>query len=96
MTGIREADHNKRLLGDAPACDNCGHITVRNCTCYKCLNCRSSMGCSQSASLRPNGLRADLANGRGHAATPVSHEPGRLPWPVPGTFGPLPSMWVMT
>jgi len=37
---------NKRLLGDAPACDNCGHITVRNGTCYKCLNCGSSMGCS--------------------------------------------------
>ena len=37
---------NKKLLGDAPACDNCGHITVRNGTCYKCLNCGSSMGCS--------------------------------------------------
>ncbi len=39
-------EQNKRLLGDAPACDNCGHITVRNGTCYKCLNCGSSMGCS--------------------------------------------------
>jgi ribonucleoside-diphosphate reductase alpha chain len=37
---------NKKLLGDAPACDNCGHITVRNGTCYKCLNCGNSMGCS--------------------------------------------------
>jgi ribonucleoside-diphosphate reductase alpha chain len=37
---------NKRLLGDAPACDNCGHITIRNGTCYKCLNCGTSMGCS--------------------------------------------------
>ena len=37
---------NKRLLGDAPACDSCGHITVRNGTCYKCLNCGNSMGCS--------------------------------------------------
>jgi ribonucleoside-diphosphate reductase alpha chain len=37
---------NKKLLGDAPACDSCGHITVRNGTCYKCLNCGNSMGCS--------------------------------------------------
>src|SRR4029077_18855204 len=37
---------NKKLLGDAPACDSCGHITIRNGTCYKCLNCGSSMGCS--------------------------------------------------
>ncbi len=36
----------KRLLGDAPACDNCGHITIRNGTCYKCVNCGTSMGCS--------------------------------------------------
>jgi ribonucleoside-diphosphate reductase alpha chain len=55
VTRISEADdagtaslavQNKKLLGDAPACDNCGHITVRNGTCYKCLNCGSSMGCS--------------------------------------------------
>ena len=39
-------EHNKRLLGDAPACDSCGHITIRNGTCYKCINCGSSMGCS--------------------------------------------------
>ena len=31
---------------DAPACDVCGTITVRNGTCYKCLNCGNSMGCS--------------------------------------------------
>jgi ribonucleoside-diphosphate reductase alpha chain len=35
-----------RLSGDAPFCDTCGHITVRNGTCYKCLNCGNSMGCS--------------------------------------------------
>jgi len=33
-------------MGDAPACDVCGAITVRNGTCYKCLNCGNSMGCS--------------------------------------------------
>ncbi len=31
---------------DAPACDVCGTITVRSGTCYKCLNCGASMGCS--------------------------------------------------
>lgn len=31
---------------DAPTCPNCGHITVRNGACYKCLNCGESLGCS--------------------------------------------------
>lgn len=31
---------------DAPACDNCGSITVRNGSCYRCYNCGNSMGCS--------------------------------------------------
>ena len=34
------------LMGDAPTCDMCGHIMVRNGTCYKCLNCGSTSGCS--------------------------------------------------
>jgi ribonucleoside-diphosphate reductase alpha chain len=34
------------LMGDAPFCSSCGHITVRNGACYKCLNCGNSMGCS--------------------------------------------------
>lgn len=34
------------LSGDAPFCDTCGHITVRNGACFKCLNCGTSMGCS--------------------------------------------------
>ena len=34
------------MMGDAPMCDTCGHITVRNGACYKCLNCGNSMGCS--------------------------------------------------
>ena len=34
------------MMGDAPFCDICGHITVRNGACYKCLNCGASMGCS--------------------------------------------------
>ncbi|HVY48498.1 MAG TPA: vitamin B12-dependent ribonucleotide reductase [Minicystis sp.] len=36
----------EEMMGDAPLCDGCGHITVRNGACYKCLNCGSSMGCS--------------------------------------------------
>jgi ribonucleoside-diphosphate reductase alpha chain len=31
---------------DAPTCHNCGHVTVRNGACYKCLNCGESLGCS--------------------------------------------------
>jgi ribonucleoside-diphosphate reductase alpha chain len=31
---------------DAPSCDNCGMITVRNGNCYLCHNCGASMGCS--------------------------------------------------
>jgi ribonucleoside-diphosphate reductase alpha chain len=31
---------------DAPACEVCGEITVRNGACYRCLNCGHSMGCS--------------------------------------------------
>ncbi|MCM2322867.1 MAG: vitamin B12-dependent ribonucleotide reductase [Oligoflexia bacterium] len=34
------------MMGDAPPCDSCGHTTVRNGACYKCLNCGNSMGCS--------------------------------------------------
>jgi len=37
---------NKSMQGDAPACNICGHITVRSGTCYKCLNCGNSLGCS--------------------------------------------------
>jgi ribonucleoside-diphosphate reductase alpha chain len=31
---------------DAPACPNCGSITVRNGACYRCHNCGESLGCS--------------------------------------------------
>ena len=34
------------MMGDAPLCDVCGHITVRNGACFKCLNCGNSLGCS--------------------------------------------------
>lgn len=34
------------FMADAPACDLCGSITVRNGACYRCYNCGNSMGCS--------------------------------------------------
>ncbi len=39
-------EHMQEMMGDAPFCDTCGHITVRNGACYKCLNCGASIGCS--------------------------------------------------
>jgi ribonucleoside-diphosphate reductase alpha chain len=38
--------HLSTMMGDAPFCSDCGHTTVRNGSCYKCLNCGNSMGCS--------------------------------------------------
>jgi ribonucleoside-diphosphate reductase alpha chain len=31
---------------DAPSCPDCGEIMVRNGSCYKCLNCGATSGCS--------------------------------------------------
>jgi ribonucleoside-diphosphate reductase alpha chain len=31
---------------DAPACADCGAITVRSGACYKCMNCGATTGCS--------------------------------------------------
>ncbi len=31
---------------DAPSCSDCGAIMVRNGSCYKCLNCGATSGCS--------------------------------------------------
>ncbi|MBU0716105.1 MAG: vitamin B12-dependent ribonucleotide reductase [Verrucomicrobia bacterium] len=36
----------KDMQADAPPCDKCGAITVRNGACYRCFNCGNSMGCS--------------------------------------------------
>jgi ribonucleoside-diphosphate reductase alpha chain len=46
ITGAVMQEATKKFKGDAPACDNCGHITIRNGTCYKCVNCGNSQGCS--------------------------------------------------
>jgi len=40
------SDQFARFQTDAPPCDNCGAITVRNGNCYLCHNCGNSMGCS--------------------------------------------------
>ncbi|GMQ86297.1 MAG: hypothetical protein BMS9Abin07_1870 [Acidimicrobiia bacterium] len=34
------------MMGDAPACQACGHMTVRNGSCYVCLTCGDTTGCS--------------------------------------------------
>ena len=52
VTATKRETNTDRMTGliqnqeDAPACDVCGAITVRNGNCYKCLNCGNSMGCS--------------------------------------------------
>ncbi len=33
-------------LGDAPSCHTCGAIMIRNGSCYKCVECGSTSGCS--------------------------------------------------
>jgi len=41
--GTRQSFINQ---ADAPPCPDCGCIMVRNGTCYKCLNCGATSGCS--------------------------------------------------
>jgi ribonucleoside-diphosphate reductase alpha chain len=52
----REKDRAERLeagqapvifdTADSPACTECGSIMVRNGSCYKCINCGATSGCS--------------------------------------------------
>jgi ribonucleoside-diphosphate reductase alpha chain len=46
MTADPLSQQGSEMQADAPGCDVCGSITVRSGTCYKCLNCGNSMGCS--------------------------------------------------
>jgi ribonucleoside-diphosphate reductase alpha chain len=39
LAGVVESD-------DAPSCADCGAIMVRNGSCYRCMNCGSTSGCS--------------------------------------------------
>ena len=43
---VPEKDPSADEVNDAPLCGDCGSLTVRNGTCYRCTNCGSSMGCS--------------------------------------------------
>jgi ribonucleoside-diphosphate reductase alpha chain len=45
-SGDSTQNYLKSMQSDAPSCNTCGHITIRSGTCYKCLNCGNSMGCS--------------------------------------------------
>ncbi len=47
-TTVHAADALASLidLGDAPSCHVCGSIMVRNGSCYKCMSCGSTSGCS--------------------------------------------------
>jgi ribonucleoside-diphosphate reductase alpha chain len=45
------AAHGARAIvfhpqADAPSCPDCGGLMVRNGSCYKCLNCGTTSGCS--------------------------------------------------
>jgi len=47
LTSVQKLNQSvSHFMQDAPVCDTCGAITVRNGACYKCLNCGNSMGCS--------------------------------------------------
>jgi ribonucleoside-diphosphate reductase alpha chain len=46
VDGLGRDDQFAMFQLDAPSCDNCGAITVRNGNCYLCHNCGNSMGCS--------------------------------------------------
>jgi ribonucleoside-diphosphate reductase alpha chain len=44
-----KADRSRQAFinqADAPPCPDCGCLMVRNGTCYKCLNCGATSGCS--------------------------------------------------
>jgi len=46
-TDLHDQDRQfAHFQSDAPPCDNCGALTVRCGTCYRCFNCGNSMGCS--------------------------------------------------
>ena len=49
VTSMQMEDVERQVFqtqADAPPCPECGSIMVRNGSCYKCLNCGSTSGCS--------------------------------------------------
>ena len=45
---VHTADAMKSMydMGDAPSCSTCGAIMVRNGSCYRCMECGGTSGCS--------------------------------------------------
>jgi ribonucleoside-diphosphate reductase alpha chain len=43
---VTTVDPLASLQADAPVCAECGSIMVRNASCYRCLNCGTTNGCS--------------------------------------------------
>jgi ribonucleoside-diphosphate reductase alpha chain len=43
---VSEAMREMYEMGDAPSCSTCGAIMVRNGSCYRCMSCGSTSGCS--------------------------------------------------
>ncbi len=45
---VHAADALKDIvdMGDAPSCSTCGAIMTRNGSCYRCMSCGSTSGCS--------------------------------------------------
>jgi len=41
-----QASNSSATTGDAPSCPTCGMLMVPNGSCYKCLNCGTTSGCS--------------------------------------------------
>ena len=41
-----QANGSAKVGGDAPSCATCGTLMVPNGSCYKCVNCGSTSGCS--------------------------------------------------
>jgi ribonucleoside-diphosphate reductase alpha chain len=40
------SDQLSEYMGDAPTCSTCGQFTIRSGSCYRCLFCGESQGCS--------------------------------------------------
>ena len=45
-SGLQPLLTDQLITADAPSCADCGALMVRNGSCYKCLNCGSTSGCS--------------------------------------------------
>jgi ribonucleoside-diphosphate reductase alpha chain len=41
-----QSSNSGGTTGDAPSCSTCGMLMVPNGSCYKCVNCGSTSGCS--------------------------------------------------